>query len=227
MYGARNRGKLKVDWVIVSLYFFLCLWGWLSIYAAVYDEDSHNIFNLSKEYGKQSLWIAGGIGIILLVFVTNYRVWTNFAPIWYALSIVLLLAVLIVGKEIGGARSWFGLGGFSLQPSEVGKFATALMLAFYAGLPRKSFEKWPHRIVGLAIVLTPGLLIAIQPDLGSTLVYLSLVLVLYREGMPGYYIGGVLIMVVLSITGLILELQTALIILGSICLLYTSPSPRD
>lgn len=226
MYGARNRGKLKVDWVIVSLYFFLCLWGWLSIYAAVYDEDSHNIFNLSKEYGKQSLWIAGGIGIILLVFVTNYRVWTNFAPIWYALSIVLLLAVLIVGKEIGGARSWFGLGGFSLQPSEVGKFATALMLAFYAGLPRKSFEKWSHRIVGLAIVLTPGLLIAIQPDLGSTLVYLSLVLVLYREGMPGYYIGGVLIMVVLSIAGLILELQTALIILGSISLITLLILPK-
>ena len=226
MYGARNRGKLKVDWVIVSLYFFLCLWGWLSIYAAVYDEDSHNIFNLSKEYGNQSLWRAGGIGIILLLFVTTYRLWTTFAPLRYALSIVLLLAVLIVGKEIGGARSWFGLGGFSLQPSEVGKFATALMLAFYAGLPRKSFEKWPHRIVGLAIVLTPGLLIAIQPDLGSTLVYLSLVLVLYREGMPGYYIGGVLIMVVLSITGLILELQTALIILGSISLITLLILPK-
>lgn len=218
-YGRVNRNKLKVDWLTIGLYAFLVFWGWLSIYAAVYDENSRSIFDLSQEYGKQSLWMAGSILIIFAVFISNFRLWTNFAPLWYALSILLLVLVLFIGKKIGGARSWFGLGGFSLQPSEVGKFATTLMLAYYAALPRKSFKDWSNRIIGLLIILTPGLLIGLQPDLGSTLVYLSLILVLYREGMPGYYIGSVLIMIILAIAGLILSLQTALIILGSIALL--------
>ena len=211
-----NRNSLKVDWVIVALYAFLCLWGWISIYAAVYDETAHSIFSMDQEYGKQSIWILGGLLIIAFVFTTNYRVWTNFAPIWYAIMMVLLVLVLFVGKKIGGARSWFGLGSFSLQPSEMGKFATALMLAFYASLPKKSIKNWSNRIIALLIILTPGLLIALQPDLGSTLVYLSLVLVLYREGMPGYYIGSVLVLIALSIAGLILELKTALIALASL-----------
>lgn len=218
-YGRIHRNKLKVDWLTVGLYAFLVLWGWLSIYAAVFDENSSSLFDLTQEYGKQGLWIAGSVLIIAAVFVSNFKLWTNFAPLWYALSVVLLVLVLFIGKKIGGARSWFGLGGFSLQPSEIGKFATTLMLAYYASLPRKSFKKWRDRIIGLAIIFTPGLLIGIQPDLGSTLVYLSLILVLYREGMPGYYIGTALIMVILAIAGLILELKTALLILGALALL--------
>jgi len=218
-YGGINRNRLKVDWLTVGIYAFLVLWGWLSIYAAVYDENSSSLLDISQEYGKQGLWILGSILIIAAVFLSNHKLWTNFAPLWYALSVVLLVLVLFIGKKIGGARSWFGLGGFSLQPSEIGKFATTLMLAYYASLPRKSFKKWSDRIIGLGIILTPGLLIGIQPDLGSTLVYLSLILVLYREGMPGYYIGTALIMVILAIAGLILELKTALMILGAMSLL--------
>lgn len=225
-YGGINRNKLKVDWLTVGLYAFLVLWGWLSIYAAVYDEHSRSLFDITQEYGKQGLWIAGSILIIAAVFLSNFKLWTNFAPLWYALSVVLLILVLFIGKKIGGARSWFGLGGFSLQPSEVGKFATTLMLAYYASLPRKSFKKWSDRIIGLGIILIPGLLIGIQPDLGSTLVYLSLILVLYREGMPGYYIGTALIMIILAIAGLILELKTALLILGAISLLVALILPK-
>ena len=107
------------------------------------------------------------------------------------------------GKKIGGARSRFGVGGFSLQPSEIGKFATALMLASYAGMPRRTMKNWRSRILGLLIITLPGL-IALQPDLGSTLVYLSLVLVLYRAGMPGYYLGIILLAALVAVIGLIL-----------------------
>ena len=96
----------------------------------------------------------------------------------------LLVLVIIIGKKVGGARSWFGLGGFSLQPSEVGKFATALMLAFYAGLPRKTMKNWRDRAIGFLILGTPGFLIALQPDMGSTLVYLSWYLSFIELGCP-------------------------------------------
>lgn len=219
-YGrSKNRNRVGFDWMLVTLYFLLCIWGWISIYAAVYNEESASIFSLNEEYGKQGLFIIGGLLIIFFTMITNYRFWTNFAPLWYVLSIILLIFVLFIGKKIGGARSWFGLGGFSLQPSEVGKFATALMLAFYAGLPRKNMKHWRDRIIGLAILGLPGLLIALQPDMGSTLVYLSLVFVVYRAGMPGYYIGIVLGAGALAVAGLVLPLKYALPGLGILAVL--------
>ncbi|MAZ97438.1 rod shape-determining protein RodA [Schleiferiaceae bacterium] len=226
-YLSNNRSRVGFDWLLVSLYFLLCIWGWISIYAAVYNEESASIFSLNEEYGKQGFFILGGLVIIFLTMITNYRIWTNFAPLWYALSILLLILVLIIGKKVGGARSWFGLGGFSLQPSEVGKFATALMLAFYAGLPRKTMKNWRDRLIGLLILGTPGLLIALQPDMGSTLVYLSLVFVVYRAGMPGYYIGIILGCVILAIGGLILPLRTSLIILLGLAILVFFLLPKQ
>ena len=214
-------------YLFLLLYFLLCIWGWISIYAAVYNEESASIFSLNEEYGKQGFFILGGLLIIFFTMITNYRIWTNFAPLWYALSILLLVLVLLIGKKVGGARSWFGLGGFSLQPSEVGKFATALMLAFYAGLPRKTMKNWRDRAIGFLILGTPGLLIALQPDMGSTLVYLSLVFVVYRAGMPGYYIGIVLGCVVLAIGGLILPLSTSLIILAGLAIMTFLLLPKQ
>ena len=226
-YLSNNRSRVGFDWLLVSLYFLLCIWGWISIYAAVYNEESASIFSLNEEYGKQGFFILGGLVIIFFTMITNYRIWTNFAPLWYALSIMLLVLVLIIGKKVGGARSWFGIGGFSLQPSEVGKFATALMLAFYAGLPRKTMKNWRDRAIGFLILGTPSVLIALQPDMGSTLVYLSLVFVVYRAGMPGYYIGIVLGCVVLAIGGLILPLSTSLIILAGLALMTFLLLPKQ
>ena len=226
-YGNRNRNRVGFDWILVSLYFLLCIWGWISIYAAVYNEESASIFSLDQEYGKQGLFIVGGLLIIFFTMITNYRIWTNFAPLWYALSILLLILVLFLGKKIGGARSWFGLGGFSLQPSEVGKFATALMLAFYSSLPRKTMKNWRDRILGLSILGVPGILIALQPDMGSTLVYLSLIFVVYRAGMPGYYIGMALAGVALAVAGLVLPLTTALLALGILAFLVFLFLPKQ
>ena len=180
----RNRNRLKIDPVVAIIYTVLVFWGWLSIHSAVYNEEAASLFNLSQEYGKQLLFIGGSFIIILGILLSNYRLWTNFAPFWYILTLILLIGVLFVGKKIGGARSWYALGSFSLQPSEVAKFATALMLAFYMGHSRTNMRLWSHRLIAASLFLIPAFLIGLQPDLGSTLVYLSLLLVLYREGMP-------------------------------------------
>ena len=178
MARTRSRNRIKVDWVVVLTYAVLVFWGWISIYAAVFNEEAGNIVNLTQEYGKQGMFIATSLAIIAAILVSNYRLWTNFAPLWYALTILLLIGVLLVGKKIGGARSWYGIGGFSLQPSELAKFATALMMGYYLALPRTNIKSWPNRLIAASIFILPALIISLQPDIGSSLVFISLILVL-------------------------------------------------
>lgn len=211
MARSSNRNRIKVDWVVVLLYAILVLWGWISIYAAVFNEEAVSILNLTQEYGKQLIFMLTSLVIIGAILISNYRLWTNFAPLWYFLTMLLLVGVLFIGKKIGGARSWYGIGSFSLQPSELAKFATALMMGYYMSLPRTDVRKWPNRIVAGSIFFLPALLIGLQPDVGSSLVFISLILVLYREGMPGYYIGIALVGIALSILGLMFPLKWVLL----------------
>jgi len=197
-----NRNRMKLDWVLVLAYIFLVFSGWMSIYAAVYNEEANSIFDTTQEYGKQGLFLGISLIIGIGILVSNFKLWTNFAPLWYFLSLCLLIGVLFIGKKIGGARSWYSLGGFSLQPSELAKFATALMLGFYIALPKTDVKTWSHRLVAALIFILPAFIISLQPDVGSSLIYIGLIAVLYREGMPGYYIGIVLAFVALSLIGL-------------------------
>ena len=205
-----NRNRMKLDWVLVLAYIFLVFSGWMSIYAAVYNEEANSIFDTTQEYGKQGLFLGISLIIGIGILVSNFKLWTNFAPLWYFLSLCLLIGVLFIGKKIGGARSWYSLGGFSLQPSELGKFATALMLGFYIALPKTDVKTWSHRLVAALIFILPAFIISLQPDVGSSLIYIGLIAVLYREGMPGYYIGIVLALVALSVIGLIYPLKWTL-----------------
>lgn len=205
-----NRNRMKLDWVLVLAYIFLVFSGWMSIYAAVYNEEANSIFNTTQEYGKQGLFLGISLIIGIGILVSNFKLWTNFAPLWYFLSLCLLIGVLFIGKKIGGARSWYSLGGFSLQPSELAKFATALMLGFYIALPKTDVKTWSHRLVAALIFILPAFIISLQPDVGSSLIYIGLIAVLYREGMPGYYIGIVIALVALSVIGLIYPLKWTL-----------------
>lgn len=205
-----NRNRMKLDWVLVLAYIFLVFSGWLSIYAAVYNEEAKSIFDTTQEYGKQGLFLGISLIIGIGILISNFKLWTNFAPLWYFLSLCLLIGVLFIGKKIGGARSWYSLGGFSLQPSELAKFATALMLGFYIALPKTDVKTWSHRLVAALIFILPAFIISLQPDVGSSLIYIGLIAVLYREGMPGYYIGIVLALVALSVIGLIYPLKWTL-----------------
>lgn len=205
-----NRNRMKLDWVLVLAYIFLVFSGWMSIYAAVYNEEANSIFDTTQEYGKQGLFLGISLIIGIGILVSNFKLWTNFAPLWYFLFLCLLIGVLFIGKKIGGARSWYSLGGFSLQPSELAKFATALMLGFYIALPKTDVKTWSHRLVAALIFILPAFIISLQPDVGSSLIYIGLIAVLYREGMPGYYIGIVLALVALSVIGLIYPLKWTL-----------------
>lgn len=221
-----NRNRMKLDWVLVLAYIFLVFSGWMSIYAAVYNEEANSIFDTTQEYGKQGLFLGISLIIGIGILVSNFKLWTNFAPLWYFLSLCLLIGVLFFGKKIGGARSWYSLGGFSLQPSELAKFATALMLGFYIALPKTDVKTWSHRLVAALIFILPAFIISLQPDVGSSLIYIGLIAVLYREGMPGYYIGIVLSLVALSVIGLIYPLKWTLATVFIVSLIALAILPK-
>lgn len=171
--------------------------GWFNIYAAVYNEEHSGILDLSQRYGKQFIWILATLLIAVFVVVIDTRFYFFFAYFIYGGLIFLLIMVLILGKNVNGARSWFEFGTLSLQPSEFAKFGTALALAAYLNSRKHDLMKLPVFATAIAIILLPVLLIAIQPDLGSTVVYFALFLVLFREGMSPYIFVSGLIMVIL------------------------------
>jgi len=206
-----------IDKVTIVLYLALVIMGWFNIYAAVYNEEHKYIFDLSQRYGKQFIWILAAIVMAIFVVIIDTRFYLFFAWFIYAFLIFLLILVLVIGREVNGARSWFEFGPVSLQPSEFAKFATALALASYLSSHRQEMTKLKGIIPAAGIILLPALLTAIQPDMGSTIVFFSFFFVLFREGMSPYiFVSGLLMLVLFFLTLLIdnLHLEAALIILA-------------
>jgi len=167
-----------IDKVTILLFLVLVVMGWLNIYAAVYNEERAGILDLSQRYGKQFIWIIATLIIAIFVVIIDNRFYLFFSWFIYGAMILLLILVLIFGREINGAKSWFEFGGLSLQPSEFAKFGTALALASYLSSKRQNLTRVKLVIPAVAIILSPVLLIALQPDMGSSIVFFSLFLVL-------------------------------------------------
>ena len=185
---SRNNIWYNLDWITVFLYVILVFMGWLNIYAAVYNEDHQSILDMTQRYGKQLLWILMASVIAITVLIIDSKFYVAFAYVFYAAVIVLLVAVLFFGREVNGARAWFEIGGFALQPAELGKFVTDLAVAKY--ISQYNFKM--HRFKSLAVlgmlIGIPALLIIAQNDTGSALVYAVFILVFYREGLSGMFL---------------------------------------
>lgn len=193
-----NR-KRQVDWIALALFSSLVIIGWLMIYAAGYEQgQEQSMFNLATPAGKQLLFIGVGVLIFVAVYIIDDKFWHTFSYPIYAITLVLLILVLIVGSTIKGSTSWFTFGGFSLQPSEFAKFGTCLAMAAFLSYYRTDLKSLRYQAGGIAILAAPALLIFLQPDAGSALVFSSFFLVLYRKGMPSLlYIAGVFIIALL------------------------------
>ncbi len=174
----------NIDWFTIVLYGILVLIGWINIYAANYTEDEV-WFSFSKNYGKQLIWIVASLALIWMILMLEARLFSTFAYPIYALGIAMLIGVLIFGMEIKGAKSWFVFGGISFQPSEFAKFGTALAITKYLTNLKKNAGQFRVRFQAIFILLLPAVLIMLQPDTGSVLVYAAFVFVLYREGLSG------------------------------------------
>jgi rod shape determining protein RodA len=179
----------NVDWLMVFIYLALAFIGLLNIHSAMYDDKHPNFLDVTTDYGKQSIFICIGCVLGIFILLLDSRFFSTLAPFFYGLTILLLMAVLVVGRNVGGNQAWIPLpGGFRLQPSEFAKLATCLMLARYlSGTNIKVTDARPFMITA-GLIGFPMLLIMMQPDAGSTLVFSSLLFVLYREGLSPYFL---------------------------------------
>lgn len=189
MRAHRNNIFSGIDITLIILYLFLIIFGWMNIYAASYSEEQHQIFNFTTKYGKQMIWIGLSFIIIILILFIDSKLYERFASIIYLISLLSLLGLFVFGKKINGATSWYDLGVFSLQPSEFMKFTTTLALAKLLNDKQYDLSIIRNQIQAFVIIFIPAILITLQPDPGSALVYTAFFFVLYREGLPIYYIA--------------------------------------
>lgn len=178
----------NIDWQIILLYLGLLVFGWFNIYSAEFQGEATGILNFSQNYGKQIIWIvaSGVLGVAILIL--NSRFFSTFAYLVYGLTIGLLILTLLLGKEVAGAKSWLQIGGFGLQSSEFAKFATLLALTKYLNTYEVSINRLKDAVWAFAIILLPIALIILQNDVGTALIFPALIFVLFRQGLPGYFL---------------------------------------
>ena len=211
----------NIDKVSILLFGILILFGWINIYASQYNEDTAIALDFSSRYGKQLLFIGIACFVAFLTLIIDWKFYYSLSYLFYISIILLLISVLFKGEVIGGATSWFEVGIFKFQPSEFAKFTTALALAKYynnLNIKRVSLQ---DKLKTYAIIILPFLLIILQNDLGTALVYAAFILVLYREGLSGNILIFGIILVILFILTLVIE-KTILIsiIFGISVILY-------
>lgn len=212
----------SIDWICLVLYFVFVFAGLLCIYASVYKESNPLIYDMSQNYGKQLLWIGISSFIGLLILLVDEKLFYAFAYGFFGLSILLLLATFAVGTEIKGSSSWIRIGGFQLQPAEFAKFGAALALAKYLSGYNVDFDKFKTKVIAIGIIVLPMLIILLQNETGSALVFGSFFLVLYREGLPGWILVVGVLMALLSVLALLfppLYIIIGLAVIGVIFLL--------
>ena len=177
----------SLDWTTIGLYAAMVLFGWLNIYAVGYDENvGHSIFTLSLNSGRQLLFIAASFGIILGIVILDMRFYDAFAYIMYGLLMIILVAVPIIGREVGGNKAWIGIGSFGGQPSEFAKFATALAVAKYIGSVGFRMDNLRNQAVLFGLIGLPMALVLLQKDTGTALVFSCFMVVFFREGMSPF-----------------------------------------
>lgn len=199
----------NIDWLLVGLYLVFVLMGWINIYAAVYNDEHKNIYDLTQNYGRQLLWIGTSLLIGLAILVIDGKFYAAFSFPIYLVVMLILLVVLVIARDVQGARSWIEIGSFKLQPSEFAKFATNMALAKYLSALGIRMEDMKTKVTAGLIVLFPMAMVLLQNDTGSALVFISFIFVLYREGLSQNvlifgFLAGVLFVLALMVPNTIL-----------------------
>ncbi|MFZ1749387.1 MAG: FtsW/RodA/SpoVE family cell cycle protein, partial [Saprospiraceae bacterium] len=177
------------DWITLSIYFSLVVIGWFMVFSTLYDpKNPYAFIDVSTPIGAQSLWLVISVITFLVALTLDWKFWNTMAFPTYGVTVFFLILVLVIGNEINGAKSWIKFGFFGFQPSEWAKFGTALAMASYLSFFKSSMDNLNVIAVSLALFLVPALLILMQPDFGSALVFFSFLILLYRRGMTPWVI---------------------------------------
>ena len=197
-----NQRRFKFDWITIILFLLLVGFGYLNILSASHIGEITSYFDTSQLYGKHLIFV--GLTFILIIFILSFeaKFYERFASIIYLLAMLALIGLFIFGKDVNGARSWYGIGSMTIQPSEFAKFATALAVAKYISDLQTNMKTLKDQIRVAAIIFIPALLILLQNDAGSTIVYLAFFFVFYREGLQQIYLMVALSLMILAVLAL-------------------------
>jgi len=196
----------NIDWTTVFIYFLLVILGWANIFAAVYNQEHSSIFDISQRYGKQLIWISVSVILIILILIVDNKAYEMFAYPAYIFMMLVLIAVLLFGKEVHGARSWFEIGSFRIQPAEFTKLTTALALAKFMNTFGFKITRVSDLLKATAFIFAPMALIILQNDTGSALVYFSFIIVFYRRGLWTWVIVLVIVLAFLFVAALVIDI---------------------
>ena len=225
--GHRGRGLAKtIDWWLVACWFLMTMIGWANIYASVHSSEPASVFDFGSRTGKQFVWILTSVGLAgLILFVIPPRAYEGLSLLIYGGTILLLIAVIFLGIEVKGSRSWFAFGPVRLQPAEISKISTSLLLATVMSQLGYKIGRLKDFIITALIILVPMMIIVLQSETGSALVYVGFIFMLYREGLSGwliFMIGMAILSFILTLTA---SPYTAILVLAgvaSLCkLLYS------
>ena len=217
----------NIDSFSILLYLILVVFGIINIYASQYNDDTSFMLNLSSRYGKQILFSILSLFIAFLILIIDWKFFYSLAYIFYIIIILLLIGVLFQGAITGGASSWFEIGSFKFQPSELAKFITALALARYYNSIYSKKISVHNKLKTYGIILLPFLLIVLQNDLGTAIVFSAFILVLYREGLSGNILIFGLLAAILFALSLLIEKILLISIIGGILFIILLISKKN
>jgi len=220
----KNNILINIDWTLVLFYLFLIGFGLMNIYSAASSENHQEIFDFSTRYGKQIIWICLSFVISIFLLFIESTFYEKYAAYLYVVSMLLLTGLFVLGKNINGATSWYSIGSFSLQPTEFAKTGTVLALARLLGEKQFNFDLLKNKFKIFIVITIPAILITLQPDPGSALVYSSFLLVFYREGLhPNILVIGFTAIVLFLATLVFgyLYVMGGILFISALILIYT------
>lgn len=221
MENFSDRGiKKSVDWALVVTYLLLILIGWVNIYASIHSDGPASIFDYNFRSGKQFVWILTALGLAaLILFVVNAQLWESASIPLYLGVLCLLVAVIFLGVEVKGSRSWFEFGPIRFQPAEVSKITTSLLLATLMSQVNFRITRFKDFLLTALILGIPMVVILAESETGSALVYVGFIFVMYREGFSGWWIFCIGMAALLFILTLTAYPYVSILVLAGVLLL--------
>ncbi|MFT5846007.1 MAG: rod shape determining protein RodA [Psychroserpens sp.] len=202
MHSREHHRGFGFDWITIVLFLLLVGFGWLNIMSASHEGEIVNYFDMSQLYGKHGVFIGLTFVLIILILSVEAKFYERFASVIYMVAMLALVGLFIFGKDVNGARSWYGIGSMTIQPSEFAKFATALAVAKYMSDLQTNMSTIQDQLKAVALIFVPAVLILLQNDAGSTIVYASFFFVFYREGLQQMYLAIAISAIALAVLAL-------------------------
>ena len=208
-----------IDWITILLYLILVVAGWINIYSTSLPSVDASIFDFSQIYGRQLVFILACIPLIIIILAIDTKFYEKYALIFYILGILSILGLFVFGKSVKGQTNWYQIGGLGIQPSEFVKTTTALLLAKYFSDNQGTLKTFKEQMTAFIIIGIPTLLI-LKHDTGSAMLFASLIFVLFREGLPSWYLWSGFITILLFIASLIVKPSLIITTIALLTLLH-------